>query len=156
MNKIYSLTIPMVLLLSACSQNPKQAISHTAEWAMTPCASEIDGAVLRKITEVWSDTPQNTVSDMDRFDYKLRCIREWADSLKDPCIRDSYYKWIESYQRGSKRRRRDIINPEPKDDSLSEYEEENRKIRAYERKHPVPAPPNACDRLLIKKLEKDN
>lgn len=141
------------VLLSACSQKPKQAITHIVEWSMTPCAAEIDGAVMGKLVDVSLRSPQETIADMDRYDHRLRCIKEWADTLKDPCVRDSYHKWVESFQRGSARDREKLNKPY-KEVEESEYEARDRRIRAYERQNPIPAPPpDACERSLIEKVK---
>src|ERR1041385_8094857 len=55
--------------------------------ASAPCPDEANTAVLGKLSPMFSLVQESvTVAWLDRRDYNLQCVRDWATGLKDTCM----------------------------------------------------------------------
>ncbi len=134
------------------------AFVAAAEAAATePCPVEANLAVLNKLNPIlgggYSSNP--TKANLDAQDSKITCIREWAMTIGNPCVRAEYESWLDFYAGESKRQREELEKvgtvESDADKFNREYAEKQAKVRAYERAHPVPKPPS-CERELIRSV----
>jgi hypothetical protein len=128
---------------------------HYMQTDLAPCPEEAQRAVLDKLWPVLEvgDTP--TFARLDRLDSDILCIREWAKSLQDACVRNQYFEWLNDYERRSQAMRRDLATGGPVSDADkwdAEQREKRCRTREYEAAHPVPSPP-ACSREIVRQVK---
>jgi hypothetical protein len=108
--------------------------------------------VLNKLYGVLADRPTD-LPGVDRYDYRIRCIREWAGGLTNRCVQESYTKWLDHYARESRKVRQHLEKGAPPiDEWMKKIGEEQRRVAEYERVNQVPLPPDSCERSLIQSV----
>jgi hypothetical protein len=146
----------LVQYIRSGTQEPKgQPIVSPLKDAFAPCPEEANLAVLNKLFPVVGTPHAVSKQWLDQEDTKLACIREWAKSLTDPCMRYNYLDWLSFYSNRSKEWRAalDAGVDLSKDDYTREREEKERRVQLYEDSHKIPIPPLHCETGLIRKVK---
>lgn len=137
--------------LTATPPNPQPKIAAVTVPSDT-CPGELNRAVLNKLYPLVGDTP-DTIARLDRYDVKVQCLREWAMSIPDYCMRAEYLSWLEYYAGRSKYNRDSLADS---GNVVDKYErkrkEEDRRVAEYERTHKIPVP-EACDLDTIRRAK---
>ncbi len=120
-----------------------------------PCPEEANAAVLNKLYPLLSRQIDVATTEMalQKSASDLQCIRDWAVTLDDSCIRNEYVLWLDYYSGEIDRKRKELAN-DGKAESDSEKwrrerRDEDRKVAAYEASHDVPKPPS-CDLKIVR------
>ena len=163
--------VALWLGLAGCSRTPvaRQHVNNGnstsiafdfSSEAAKGCPDEASQAVLDKLYPVLDNGYLDSEFRIARQQEKIRCIREWSRSIKDPCVREGYDHWLDHYSEDVQRHLDELATKKAnggKDPEQEEYDrkrrEEEARVRAYMKTHEVPAP-ESCDLATIKKLEK--
>src|ERR1035438_3785471 len=85
----------LCIILVGCSPIPKKAREVKSADA---CPEELYWAVLDKLNgSLYLNSDSSTIEEVNRCEDRIRCVRAWAKSLKDPCIRVQYNDWLDHY-----------------------------------------------------------
>ena len=164
----------LCIMLVGCSPIPKKAREvKSADAAMesaasatvpvtpakpaspvTPCPEELYWAVLEKLNgSLYLNSVSSTIEEVNRCEARIRCVRAWAKSLKDPCIRFQYNDWLDHYAANARDRRVELRKPQDK--RTDYYTETVRKMnagQAYATAHHLPTP-ETCERDVIREVQ---
>jgi hypothetical protein len=111
-------------------------------------------AVIRKLNPVLYLNPSenHSLNEVKANDLRIACIREWANSIKDPCVRSKYIQILDSYARDDQKIADAISQHRPVEDSFEViHQKMERQIKTFEAAHEVPKPPK-CEADLIRKV----
>lgn len=121
------------------------------------CPAETDGAVLDAIyPKFHGEAPdldgmsgrEITKESVRVEQHQIDCIRLWATSKTNGCIRSSYLQWLDYYQ-GQLNDAKHELATRSEERGQTEYErkraEERRRLTEFEAKHPIPQAPQCVN-----------
>lgn len=97
--------------------------------------------------DVWlsrSYDPNEWNPRFDRWQKEIDGIRLWSKSVKDPCVRSAYGKWLDYYQNELNSARKELKYKDTKteqDNYEKSLREEKRKSEEFKSQYKLPEPP---------------
>lgn len=144
-------TIDAHVSVVAAEGNPKIE-SHIT------CDSEAASySVLDKLNPILylRSSPTPTLEQIDRNEKQIQCIREFARTIKDPCVYQQYVSWLDLYHDSDEQIKTKI--EEHKEDELDTYENRKRArdiaVAKFNTIHEVPIPPDSCEWRVVRKVK---
>lgn len=127
---------------AAVSVPPYAQKAAPSKWASVD-PDVLDRAALEKVfplLHVYA-SDMSTQAAIDKQRGQAACVRDWANHIADPVLKDAYLKWIDFYDGQLSVMETDLRNGRPSEDRETRADVEmRRRVRETARQLPTPEP----------------